>query len=629
MSLSGTQFRPITCGLLIVLQVLPGCAMMSRSWPNSGRQMFRQNYAVNRYAGDSELFVQEVSGGDTSGRSALRLVSSTDELLPLTELTEDNAWSVSLLETIHLALQNSEVILIDSQFLSPFSSLLNTPDLVASVYDPAIQQTEVAGNRGAAAAASDFIPLLSARSTYGEEDVIQNNRISAGLFPGSVLNTDTGNVELRLEQQLATGGRVSLRNNTVLTDNNVMSNLFPGVYQGQLALEFNQPLWGGAGPLFTDIAGPIELISTRTPSVDQGILISRINEDLSQNDFQTALRQLVKDVADVYQDLNLAYRRYQIESQARDDAEIIWKRVQAKFDVGVGEGLAAEAQAAENYYAAEARARDTLANVRLTENRLRRLLGLGPGNGIVIRPTDEPKPDSFDEDWRESLQIAFARRPELNETILRIQSLEMQMFASRSLCRPRLDLVSNIHVNGFGDRLLNQSAPPAIPPPFTGRPDSYYENLLGAEQTGWFAGLQLSIPLDWQLYQTLRHQLEYRLAKTRAALKAQKKEISHELWHAFCSAERWSELVSRNKQRVEAARRQVRALDAAFPTARVSVDLLVRAKTTLALAETEYARAISEYNKAMSEVRFRRGTLLEDLHIAVRDQGSGLPPENG
>ncbi|MCH2203865.1 MAG: hypothetical protein MK102_18015, partial [Fuerstiella sp.] len=117
---------------------------------------------------------------------------------------------------------------------------------------------------------------------------------------------------------------------------------------------------------------------------------------------------------------------------------------------------------------------------------------------------------------------------------------------------------------------------------------------------------------------SLQHQLEYRLAKTRATLKAQKKEISHELWHAFRSAERWSEIVSENKRRVEAARRQVRALDAASVAGRDIVDLLVRAHATLAIAETEYARAMTECNKANSEIRFRRGTLLEDLNISVQ-----------
>jgi hypothetical protein len=158
--------------------------------------------------------------------------------------------------------------------------------------------------------------------------------------------------------------------------------------------------------------------------------------------------------------------------------------------------------------------------------------------------------------------------PVLHETILTVQSLEMQRSASMSLANPRVDLVSNFHVNGFGDRPVNDSGRPC-----TTRPDSYYQNLLRAEQTGWFAGLQFSMPLDRRLNRSLQHQLEYRLAKTRAALKAQKKEISHELWHAFRSAERWAGQVSEHKRRVEAARKQISALDAAFPTGRESVDL--------------------------------------------------------
>ena len=345
------------------------------------------------------------------------------------------------------------------------------------------------------AATSDFVPVLSARSTYGQDDVIQNNLVSTGLPAGSVLETDSGNLQLSLQQRLTTGGNLELQHNTTFDENNVTSNLFPNVYEGQMAVEFNQPLWGGAGEFFTAVAGPIDLISTRAPSVDQGIMITRINEQLSHNDFQIALRQLVKDVGDVYQDLDFAHKRYQIQVKARDASETIWKRQQAKSDSGTGDGLAAEAQAEENYYAAEARVKDALAEIGLTENRLRRLIGQEPGHGLIVQPMGGvPSMAADTQDWEQSLQIAFAQRPELNEAILTVQSLEMQRSASMSLANPRLDLVSNFHVNGFGDRPVNDSGRPG-----TTRPDSYYQNLLRAERTGWFAGLQFSMPLDRRL----------------------------------------------------------------------------------------------------------------------------------
>jgi outer membrane protein TolC len=614
-----TRSSSLLWALPALLQFLPGCALTGVS-DYSGTSHYSLNHQQNDFAAgyghtaDYGNFAEQAENAEAVTRNETHLVSAAYEP-PSTAIPGDPVWPVSLLEAVQLALDNNEVIPVNVEFLSTSIPLLNTPQAVASVYDPVIQATSVAGARGSLAATADFVPVLTARSTYGQDSVVQNNLVSAGLPAGGVLESNTGNAQVSLQQRLMTGGSVQISHNVAFDENNVTSNLFPNVYQGQLAVEFNQPLWGGAGDFFTSVAGPVDLISTQTPSVDQGIVITRINENISQNQFQIALRQLVKDVTDVYQDLHLVHRRHEIESRARDAAETIWKRLQAKSDAGTGDGLAAEAQSEESYYAAEARVKDVAAEITLTENRLRRLIGQAPGRGHVLLPSQPVAVDSIVEDWEYSLQTAFSRRPELNETVMTMQSLELQRSAAMSLSKPRLDLVSNIHTNGFGDRPFDESSRggPA-------RTDSFAQSLLSAEQTGWFAGVQFSVPLDQRRNRSLQHQLEYQLARSRATLKAQKKEISHELWHAFRSAERWAQLVAENKRRVEAARRQVSALNAAFPTGRVSVDLLVRAQSTLAIAETEYARAMTEYSKANSEIRFRRGTLLEDLHIGVQGQ---------
>lgn len=596
---------------LVILQTLPGCSVFSTA-DNAGRA---------RYASVSH----RVNYGQTADYSAFARQTEDelstpgdeqDNVLPVSysEITPGQMRSVTLLHVIRQALNNNEVVPVDVQFLSGSSPLLNAPQAVPSIYDPLIQATAVSGDRGSVAASSDFVPQFQARSTWGQDEVIQNNFSSAGLPGGSVLDSETGNLELVLQQRLLSGGNLELSHITNFDNNNSPANLFPNVYQGTLAVDFTQPLWGGAGNLFTEIAGPIDLISTRAPTVDQGIVVTRINEQLSHNEFQVALRQLVKDATDVYADLYLVHQRYRIEVEARDATEKIWHRQRAKADSGVGDALAATAQAEENFYAAEARVKDVRAEIALVENRLRRLMGLPPGDGLVLEPVEPPGDHAYlNDSWEQSLETAFAQRPEINETVLTIQSLELQRSAAMSLSNPRLDLVSNFHVNGFGDRPFNESKRGTI------RRDSYYQNLLRAERTGWFAGVQFSVPLDRRLTRSLEHQLEYRLAKARAALKAQKKEISHELWHAFRNSERWSNQIQENDRRVKAARQQVSALEAAYGTGRVTVDIQVRAQTTLAQAESEYARAVTEYNKAIAEIRFRRGTLLEDLHIGMRE----------
>lgn len=538
---------------------------------------------------------------------------------PLFEIPESEVWRMTLLEAINYALNLNSVVLADSQFLATGNLLFANPESIASVYDPALQKAATRGTRSSAAAESDFIPTLSAQLKSSDDEKVQNNLFSGGLTPGQVLDQQFTNFELKYAKQLRTGGEVALKHDVNFDRNNVPSRLFRSVYNGTLSLDVNQPLLGGAGFDFTDIAGPVGFISQRYPSVDQGIHVARINEELSQVEFELALRRLVKDVTDVYWDLAFAHREYEIQERYRKEAERVWNRAKAKLVSGVGDGAAAEAQAAESYYAARAQTEDALATVALTEIRFRRLLGLAANDHQIIRPFDDPTTAPMTGDWLDILFTAYCNRYELRQTKLTAHSLELQLAAAERYAKPRLDFVGNLHTNGFGNQLF-QSTPQSML-----RPDSFYNSLGQFTQTGWSAGLVFTMPVDRRIQRTLIRQLELKLAKARSTLSAQEWEVSRELTHAFKTAEKWYQLVQTNTERVEAARRQVRVLEAAFPSGKVTTDLLVRSQRTLAAAETEQMRSIVEYNKAQADLKYRQGTLLDESKVIV--MGRAAPEE--
>lgn len=538
---------------------------------------------------------------------------------PLLSIPESDVWRMTLLEAINYALNLNSIVLVDSQFLATGNLLFANPESIASVYDPALQKAQTRGTRSVDAAESDFIPTLSAQLKTSDDEKVQNNLFSGGLAPGEILDQQYTNFELKYAKQLRTGGEVALKHDVNFDRNNVPSRLFRSVYNGTLSLDVNQPLWGGAGFDFTEVAGPVGFISQRYPSVDQGIHVARINEELSQVEFEISLRRLVKDVTDVYWDLAFAHRQYDIQERYRKEAERVWNRAKAKLVSGLGEGAADEAQAAASYYAARAQVEDALANVALTELRFRRLLGLASDDRQIIRPFDDPTTEPMTGDWLDILFTAYCNRYELRQTKLSAHSLELQLAAAERYANPRLDFVGNLHTNGFGNRLF-QSTPQS---PL--RPDSFYNTLGQATQTGWSAGVVFSMPVDRRIQRTLIRQLELKLAKTRSTLAAQEWEVTRELTHAYKTAEKWFQLVQTNTERVAAARRQVRVLEAAFPSGKVTTDLLVRSQRTLATAETELIRSIVEYNKAQADLKYRQGTLLDESKVVV--MGDANPEE--
>ncbi|MGH7128661.1 MAG: TolC family protein, partial [Planctomycetaceae bacterium] len=349
---------------------------------------------------------------------------------------KDELWDLTLAEALHLALANNPILRTRGTFLQPGSVLFSNPDLVNSVFDPAIQETGVVfGQRGVEAALSDFDTNFTTSMLWGRNEQVQNNAFEAGgLQPGQTLEEDTANFRARLEKLFAYGGTFGVTNEINYSWNNTPARLFPSVYTGFLRADYRQPLLAGGGLFFNRVAGP----DARNPGgiigVNQGVVIARINTDISIADFEASVRNMLKDVEDLYWELYLAYRTYDAETYARDSALRTWEVVRIRLDIGVGRGdaqarggAADEAQARDNYFEARARAETALADLYNTETQLRRLIGLPVNDGKVIRPVTEPVVAEYLPDWHLALAEALTRRVELRRQKWNIKSLDLQL----------------------------------------------------------------------------------------------------------------------------------------------------------------------------------------------------------
>ena len=230
--------------------------------------------------------------------------------------------------------------------------------------------------------------------------------------------------------------------------------LFGSFYTGNLQAQFRQPLLAGYGVEFNRIAGPLASNPLRVSGVNQGVVIARINNDISVADFEASVRNLLKDVEDLYWELSLAYRAYDAEIVARNSNLKVWQKTKVKVDLEGKLTTSDQAQAEEAFFDSRSRAEDALARIYSTEAELRRLLGMPVNDGYIMRPIDEPATAEFLPDWHISLAEALTNRVELRRQKWTIKSLELQLKAAKSLTRPRFDFVSGYQVNMFGDHLL-------------------------------------------------------------------------------------------------------------------------------------------------------------------------------
>ena len=552
-------------------------------------------------------------GEDTRDRQSARAEMAA-EPRRLSRPGEQEIWDLSLQEVMTLGLQNSEIIRESGTFLSPNNRLLANPEFASSVFNPAIQETNVQfGQRGIEAATADFDTLFQSSMTWAGSRTVQRTA-NLGFSAGDSLDEDSGRFRASLSKITGAGTQLSFSHNWDYSQNNQRFNLFPSSFYGtaqapSLGLQMRHPLLAGAGTEYTQIAGPrLGRFggATSIVGVNQGVVISRINSDITLSEFEVAIRNLVKDTEDLYWDLHLAYRVYHTQKVALDSAEQTWRMVQ-----GDPRRPAAEkAQSRDNYFEIKGRAEGARSDLYSAESRLRRLIGLPVNDGRIIRPSDEPITAEYTPDWKVSLVDALTRRVELRRQKWAIKSLQLQLTAAESLTRPQLDVVLGYNVNGFGDDLLGQSNRPHR---------SAYRSLADGDFRSWEAGLQFNMPLGMRTAQAQVRNLELRLAKARKALDEQEVEISHELAAAFQALDRAWATARIGFNRRKAAAESVRAYQAEYENGRTSADLLLRAQVSLAQAEIAYFSSLVDYNKAISELEYRKGRSLEHNNVRLAE----------
>jgi outer membrane protein TolC len=528
-------------------------------------------------------------------------------------------WELTLPDAVQLALNSSTILRTRGSFKSPANPLMTNPDRVASKLDPALQETNATFiQRGPEAALSAFDTTFKTTMNWGRDESVQNNfLLSGGLFGGQELVSETARFQSSLSKVFAQGGMFEVSHNWNYTGTNQNFQLFPSSYRGYLRADYRQPLLQGAGTEYTRIEGPILRSIPGFTGLGNGVVIARINTDISIADFELAVTSMVRDVEDLYWELYLAYRVYDAQLAARDAAHSFWKHAQQMQEVGRGSRVD-EAQARDNFFNTRSQLENAVAQLYANEGQLRRLLGLPVSDGRFIRPIDEPLTAEFLTDWRLALSESLVRRVELRRQKWQIKSLELQLTAAESLVKPRLDFIAGYQVNGFGDELISQQSADGV------TADGYnsaYTTLTRGDQTAWDLGFDFTLPIGLRQALSNKRHAELRLAKARAVLAAQELEISHELGNSVQLIDLWYQLSRSNFDRKNAATQVVAATEMEYNEGRIPVDLLLRSEASKAAAEVGYFTALIKYNQAITDMRVRRGTLLEDnnIHLAESD----------
>ena len=309
----------------------------------------------------------------------------------------------------------------------------------------------------------------------------------------------------------------------------------------------------------------------RTPfDADDRLTLSQSGENRqSLIDFQRGGEELVRDIAECYGELHFAYRDLAIRCDAEKASLELWRRVKAKFDVGVEGGSAAEeAQCRSQYYHCRQQVESAQSNLFAVENRLRYLMGLSASDGRLIRPNAPLESNKRHIDWQAIRKEALARRVEVREQMKRVEEHQ------------------RLQANAEAEAAVVETENPTLAQRIVTTKARHYQ-LLAQREAAVLKDIQLS--------------------------------ISRQLEHGVRELDLIYAATQTNNSRNNAANDEVVAVERLYEIGRATLDLLLQAHQRRAEAASVYQRSLTDYQRAAMRVEHRKGTLLESFGIAVAE----------
>ncbi|MBI2807596.1 MAG: TolC family protein [Planctomycetes bacterium] len=477
-------------------------------------------------------------------------------------------WRLSLDEAIKISLENARVVRVLTGLSATASG--------RTIYDPAITNTAIDQEKGR------FDSLLSYKGRFNRTET--PTAFLNPLDPTRAALFGTGADQFEsiagLTKTNVTGGQLGA--NWTEAPTRFGGNAGPFALNPQnrnaFELSYTQPLMQGAG--FRVNTAPI--------------VIARINTEFSFFQYKDTVQEMVRGVIEGYWNLVQARtdawaRRIQVE-QTKEQYE----REKVRLDVRLGDkGTLAQARVSYTQFKANLVAAE--AAVLAREGALRNLLGLPPNDDREIVPVSAPTLTRMRPKWKELINLAEERRPDLIELKLIFEADQVRLTLAENSALPRVDAATFYRWNGLagtmpnGERLATGSG----------------------QFTDWSIGVNFSVPLGLRQGRAKVRESSLVLLRDRANLDQGVHAATHELAISL------RELDSSYEQYLAFKDSRIAAYDnlkVQIEQHRVGRSIylnVLQALNDWGNAVTSEVRAMLNYNITLATLERQTGTILE------------------
>ncbi|QDV61508.1 Outer membrane efflux protein [Crateriforma conspicua] len=486
--------------------------------------------------------------------------------------------------------------------------VLSNPESLTTAYDRAIEVTDPFF--GPAAALAEFDSQLSASLNTANNDRVFNNATLGGEVQELV--QDTAEATIGWQKRSVSGAVFDIQRVHLYDNNNRQGNRFPNYWESYFEAGVRQPLLRGAGRTFNEIAGP-----NASPGFNfsNGILIARMNTQISDIDFRIALRDFVQELYATYWTLRREYQSLESLLEAKQMAYETWQSTLARREADLQGGEAdKEAQARSRYYQLRRQIINVLdadqpqSGLLVTERRLRQMLGMPINEGTILFPVDPPADVKYVFDFPALVQRGLSYRDELRRQSIRVQQERYRLIAAKNFLLPQVDLIGRYRVRGFGDDLFGDGLD---------RFSSAFDDFYSFDHQEWQFGLEMGVPVGRRQAKAAVANAKLQLNRQLTILDQQQTALRTEISDAYSEVDAAYDALTVSKEILDASQDRYDASLALYENDKIQIEFLLDAQQELVRSQQQMAEDQSRYSLSLIQLNAVTGTLLTDLGINV------------
>jgi outer membrane protein TolC len=448
-----------------------------------------------------------------------------------------------------------------------------------------------------------FLPTLSFNLLFNKQERASYSFLDAA----EVLQEDFNQYGVTLNQEIPTGGNLSIDLGSSRFDTNRTGVYINPSYRAELRFDFTQPLLRNFG----------------LNNAKRDILIAQTNYGVSQEELKRALQETVYSVEQAYWELVYAIENLKVEQLSLKLAQDLLEKNKRAVEVGTMapiEIISAQAQVASRE--ASILAADT--NVKNQEDRLKLIINLAAetpeADRMTIIPTEQPDFAKKDINLEEALTAALQNRPDLNAQRIELENYERNVGYAKNQLLPNLNLRASYWSPGVsGDQLLFDPDDPLGPPVGSipgGREDAF-KDVFGFSYNNWSVGFTFDLPLNTFISRAAHVKAQVDLQQALLRIKDQEQQIYTDLKIAVRSVESNFKRINALKIARELAEKQLEAEEEKLKVGLTTNYFVLDYQSQLAARRSEEIRAIVDYILSLALLSRDMGVNLDERNIRI------------